>query len=147
MKSLSRGCLSCVDLTYKNRLLSSLISCHPHPALSVPRWKWSLLHKGSGRDRPGSDSTPQPSSPSLASSCFLGKACSLGYGCCLVDQSCPTLCDPMDCSTPGFSVLHYLPEFVQTHVHQVGDAILTSHPLSSPSPPAFNLSQHQGLFQ
>lgn len=46
-----QGCLSCVDLTYKNRPLSSLISCHPHPALSLPRWKWSLLHKGSGRDR------------------------------------------------------------------------------------------------
>ena len=53
----------------------------------------------------------------------------------------------MDCSTPGFSVLHHLPEFAQTHVHQVGDAIQPSHPLSSPFPPAFNLSQHQGLFQ
>ena len=53
----------------------------------------------------------------------------------------------MDCSTPGFPVLHHLPEFGQTHVHRVGDAIQPSHPLSSPSPPAFNLSQHQGLFQ
>ena len=67
--------------------------------------------------------------------------------CCSVAKSCLTLCDPMDCSTPGFPVLHYLPEFVQTHVHQVGDAIQPSHPLSSPSPFAFNLSQHQGLFQ
>ena len=57
-----------------------------------------------------------------------------------------TLCDPMDCSTPGFPVYHQLPEFTQTHVHWVGDAIQPSHPLSSPSPPAFNLSQHQGLF-
>ena len=64
-----------------------------------------------------------------------------------VAQSCPTRCDPMDCSTPGFPVHHQLPEFTQTHVHRVGDAIQPSHPLSSPSPPAFNLSQHQGLFQ
>ena len=62
-----------------------------------------------------------------------------------VAQSCPTLCDPMDCSTPGFPVHHQLPEFTQTHAHWVGDAIQPSHPLSSPSPPAFNLSQHQGL--
>ena len=56
------------------------------------------------------------------------------------------LCDPMDCSTPGFPVHHQLPELTQTHVHQVSDVIQTSHPLLSPSP-AFNLSQHQGLFQ
>ena len=64
-----------------------------------------------------------------------------------VTQSCPTLCDPMDCSTTGFPIHHQLPEFTQTHVHQVGDAIQPSHPLSSPSPPAFNLSQHLGLFK
>ena len=64
-----------------------------------------------------------------------------------VVQSCLTLCDPMDCSTPGLPVHHQLPEFTQTHVHWVGDAIQPAHPLSSPSPPAFNLSQHQGLFQ
>ena len=63
-----------------------------------------------------------------------------------VAQSCPTLCNPMDWSTPGFPVHHQLPELTQTHVHQVGDAIQPSHPLSSPSPPAFNSSQHQGLF-
>ena len=62
-------------------------------------------------------------------------------------QSCPTLCDPMDCSTPGFLVLHHLLELTQTHVHQVSDAIQPSHLLSSPSPPAFNLSHYQGLFQ
>ena len=60
-----------------------------------------------------------------------------------VIQSCPTLCDPMDCSTPGFPVHHRLPKRTQTHVHQVGDAIQSSHPLLSPSPPTFNLSQHQ----
>ena len=54
-----------------------------------------------------------------------------------------TLCDPMDCGTPGFAVLHHLPEFAQTHVHWVGNAIQPSHALSSPSPPAFNLSLHQ----
>ena len=61
-----------------------------------------------------------------------------------VAQSCPTLCNPMDRSTPGFHVYHQLPEPTQTHVHHVGDAIQPSHPLSSPSP-AFSLSQHQGF--
>ena len=64
-----------------------------------------------------------------------------------VAQSCPTPCDPMNCSTPGLPVHHQLPEFTQTHVHRVGDAIQPSHPLSSPSPPAPNPSQHQSLFQ
>ena len=64
-----------------------------------------------------------------------------------VVQSCPTLCDPMEYSMPGFLAHHQLLELAQTYVHQVGDAIQPSHPLSSPSPPAFNLSQHQGLFQ
>ena len=61
-----------------------------------------------------------------------------------VAQLCLTFCDTMDCSTPGFPVHHQLPEVAQIQVHQVGDAIQPSHPLSSPSPPAFNLSQHQG---
>ena len=64
-----------------------------------------------------------------------------------VAQSCLTLCDPMDCSTPGLPVHHQLPESTQTHVHGVGDAIQPSHPLSSPSPPAPNPYQHQGLFK
>ena len=64
-----------------------------------------------------------------------------------VAQLCPTLCDPMDCSTPGLPVHHQLPEFTQTHVHWVGDAIQPSHPAPSPSLPTFNLSQHQGLFR
>ena len=67
--------------------------------------------------------------------------------CCSVAQSCLTLCDPTDCSTPGLPVLHCLPEFSLTHVHRVSGAIQPSHPLSSPSPPTLNLSQHQGLFQ
>ena len=64
-----------------------------------------------------------------------------------VAQSCPTICNPMDCGMPGFPVHHQLPELAHAHFHQVGDAIQPSYPLSSPSPPAFNVSQHQGLFQ
>ena len=67
--------------------------------------------------------------------------------CCLATKSCLTLCSPTNCSTPGLLVLHYLPEFAQTYVHWVSDAIQTSHPLSPSSPLALNLSQHQGLFQ
>ena len=64
-----------------------------------------------------------------------------------VTQSCATLCNPMDCSSPGFPVHQQLQEFAQTPVHRVSDAIQPSHPLLSPSPPDFNLSQHQDLFQ
>ena len=64
-----------------------------------------------------------------------------------VAQSCPTLCNPMNRSTPGLPVHHQLPEFTQTHAHRVGDAIQPSHPLLSPSPPAPNHSEHQSLFQ
>ena len=64
-----------------------------------------------------------------------------------VAQLCPTLCDPVNHSMPGLPVCHQLPEFTQTHVHWAGDAIQLSHPLSSPFPPAFSLSQHQGLFK
>ena len=65
--------------------------------------------------------------------------------CCSATQSCPTFCDPMDCSTLSLPVLHHLPELSQTHIHWDGDAIQPSCPLSSPYPLAFNLSQHQGL--
>ena len=64
-----------------------------------------------------------------------------------VAQSCPTLCDLMDCSTPGLPIHHQLLELAQSYVHRVGDTIQPSHPLSSPSPPAFSLSQHQGIFK
>ena len=67
--------------------------------------------------------------------------------CFSVPQTCPSLCDPMNRSTPALPVHYQLPKFTQTDVHRVGDAIQPSHPLSSPSPPAFNPSQHQGLFQ
>ena len=71
----------------------------------------------------------------------------LGVSFALVQLLSPTLCDPVNCSTPGFPVLHSLPELAQTHVHWVGDAIQPSHPLSPTFPPALGLSQHQGLFQ
>ena len=71
----------------------------------------------------------------------------LWWCCCSVAKSCLTLCNPMDCCTPGFSVLPYLPELVQIHVHWVSDAILPSHPLPPSSHFAFNLPQHQGIFQ
>ena len=64
-----------------------------------------------------------------------------------VNHSCPSFCDPMDHSTPGFPIHHQLLELAQTHIHQISDAIQPSHPLSSPSPPAFNLSRHQGVFK
>ena len=67
--------------------------------------------------------------------------------CCSVALSCPTLCDPMDCSTSSFPVFHYLPEFAQTHVHWVSEVIQPSHPLPLPSPLALNLSQHHSPFQ
>ena len=67
--------------------------------------------------------------------------------CCSVTQSCPTLCNLIDCSTPVFPVLPHLLKFAQTHVHWISDVIQPSHPVSPPSPPALNLSQHQGLFQ
>ena len=67
--------------------------------------------------------------------------------CCSVPQSCLTVCSPVDCSTPGLPVLHHLPELAQAHVHWVSDAIQPSHSLSSPSLPALDFSQNQGLFQ
>ena len=83
--------------------------------------------------------------------CHMSKWMSLSHfrasGFSSVAQSCLTLCNPINCSTPGLPVHHQLPEFIQTHVHRVGDAIQPSHPLSSPSSPAPNPSQHQSIFQ
>ena len=85
---------------------------------------------------------------SVGSSIAVGCVGSMvGFSFSSVTQSCPTLCDPMDCSMPGFPVHHQLLELAQTHVHRVSDAIQPYHPLSFPSPPAFSLSKHQGLFQ
>ena len=77
----------------------------------------------------------------------ISPGCSLEVQFSSVAQSCLSLCNPMNCSTPGLPVHHQLPEFIQTHVHQVGDAIQPSHPLSSPSPTVPSPSQHQSLFQ
>ena len=80
-----------------------------------------------------------------ASGCHLGFHCPFTLVVIVQSLSCRTLCNPMDCSIPDFTVHHHLPELAQTHVHPVGDAIQPSHPLLSPSPPTFNRSQHQGL--
>ena len=98
---------------------------------------------------PTSQFIPAPPYPLVAKSFFstsvtlLIRFLSVQFSC----QSCPTFCNLVDCSTPDFPVHHQLPKLAQTQVHRVSDAIQPSHPLSSPSPPAFNLTQHQGLFQ
>ena len=78
---------------------------------------------------------------------IISPAILLSSCCCSIAQSCPTLCNSKDCSTPCLPVFHHGPEFAQTHIHWVNDAIQPSHPLSPLSPSALNLSQHQGLFQ
>ena len=85
--------------------------------------------------------------PLVENHCSTWSSMSLTLACYSVTQLCLTLCNPMDCSTPCLSVHHQLLEFTQTHVHWISDAIQPSHPLSPPSPPTFNLSQHQGLFK
>ena len=84
-------------------------------------------------------------SPLCRKLCIIKKICSVQFH--TVTKSCPALCNPMDHSTPGLPVHHQLPQFTQTHIHRVGDAIQPPHPLLSPSPLAFNLSHHQGLFK
>ena len=104
--------------TFENRLFASVGADIKNRLLSISTWKEAQYH--------WSFSSVQFSS---------------------VAQSCPTLCNPMNCSMPGLPVHHQCPEFTQTHVHRVRDTIQPSHPLSSPSPPAPNPSQHQSLFQ
>ena len=136
----------CVPVALPPGLVHGAAGGHPPP----PR-----VHGGPGRAAPGpgplaglhlqGESLHHPGP--RGTGCWLEPQTVLQTGCCcLVAQSCLTLCNPIDCSTPGFPVLHQLREFAQTHVHRVGDAILSSHPLLSASPPAFNLSWHQGLF-
>ena len=109
---------------------------------------------GDFRKHPGHP-IPEPASPT-ASQLRIGSAIlpsgralkhSWSQSIISVTQSCLTLCDPTDCSTPAFPIHHQLPEPAQTHGHWVGDSIQPFHPQSPPSPPTFNLSQHQGLFQ
>ena len=118
---------------------------------SILGWKFHRQRRLAGYspwDCKESDMTEQLTHISLTGKGHLESFTSLACSCyCSVAQSCPTLCDPIDCSTPGLPVHHQLPELAQMNVHQVGDAIQPSHLLSSLSPPAFNLAQHQGLFQ
>ena len=118
-------------------ILCARIPCRPgHMSLR------GCNHLGNLQGLQAAQRTTKPAH--VNSLCF---SCEAFFNFSSVSQSCPTLCDPMNCSTPGLPVHHQLPELTQTHVHPVGDAIQPSHPLSSHSPPAFNLSQHQGLFQ
>ena len=103
--------------------------------ITVAQTSWPLL------SLTGVPECPQPRTFLFVGDAVLSSSIS-HTTCCSVTQSYPTLSDPIDCSMPGFNVLHYLPEFAQTHVHWINDAIQPSHPLSSPSPPALNLSKH-----
>ena len=121
------------------------VICQAPLSMGFPRKEyWSGLSFPSPVDLP--DSEIKLASPALTGRFFTteppAKSKLREFGCCSVAQSCPTLCNPMDCSMPGFPVLHHFPEFPQTHVHWVSDTIQPSHPLLSPFPPAFNLSQH-----
>ena len=110
----------------------------PHSSGIVPALDFGSSMVSEGAWRPKKPSVQEP----LKLHVFMGISSVSS-----VSQSCPTLCNPMDCSTPGLPVHHQLLEFTQTHVHRVGDAIQPSYPLSSPSPPSPNPFQHQGLFQ
>ena len=103
---------------------------------------WSGLPFPSPGDLP--DPGVEPRSPALQAGSLMSKSPGKPSS---VTQSCLTLCDLMDCSMPGLPVLHQFLELAQAHVHQVSDSIQPSHPLSSTSPPTFNLCQHQDLFQ
>ena len=128
------GLSSCGSQTLKHRLNS----CDAQAELLCRMW-----------DLPGPGIKPMP--PALAGGFFTTEPPgrhfytfnSVQFSCSVMSD----ICNPMDCSMPGLPVHHQLPEFTQTNVHWVGDSIQTSHPLSSPCPPAFNLSQHQGLFK
>ena len=108
---------------------------------------WTLLPPSSPYPPSGSSQCTSPKHPVSCIEPGLATHFKIEWSFSSVVQSCPTLCDPMNCSMPGLPVHHQLLAFIQTHVHRVGDAIQPSHPLSSPSPPAFKTSQHQGLFQ
>ena len=143
------SCFSCVPL-----VLTQCTTTHQAPlSMGFSRQEyWSGLLCPSPEDLPDSGIEPVSlTCPALAGGLFNQHHHEVLYQPSVqfssVTQSCPTLCNPMNRSTPGLPVHHQLQEFTQTHVHRVGDAIQPSHPLSSPSPPAFNLSQHQGLFQ
>ena len=141
---------SCLTLLRPHALYSP-----PHIAhyiahcIALCPWNFSFKNTGVGYFLlPGvlPDSGIEPKFPALAGGFFTteppGKLLQWSVSSSSVTQSCPTLCDPMNCSMPALPVLHQLPESAQTHVHWVGDAFQPSHPLSSPSPPALNPFQH-----
>ena len=115
--------------------------CLPMQGLQV----WSLIRELRSHSSRGQKTTKNETKAILQQNSIktLRKNCC----CCPVTKLCLILCDPMDCSTPGFPDLHHLPEFAQTHVHWVGYTMKPSHSLSPTSPPALNISQHQGVFQ
>ena len=137
--------------TWSLELLRPRKGTNAGPTKSVPLWSIQVPEL-SGLDL-GSAYNPGPASDGSWQSNLEPKQCrqrkhtrrSVQFS--SVAHSCPALCDPMNCSMPGLPVHHQLPEFTQTHVHRVSDAIQPFHPLSSPSPPAPNPSQNQGLFQ
>ena len=120
---------------------SHIVECHPCPTLPLAQYSWEA------RIFPLEQEFFWAYHPHNISVFLVQYIQFKWLNLCTVTQSCLTLCHPMDYSTPSLPVHHQLPELAQTHVHWVGDAIQPSHLLSSPSPPAFNLSQHQGLFQ
>ena len=122
------------------------VACQAPLSMEISRQEyWSGLPFSTPRDLPHQGI--QLKSPALQADALPSKLlCHLSVQFSSVNQSCPTLCNPMDCSMPGLLVHHQLPEFTQIHVHWFGDAIQPAHPLSSPSP-AISLSQYQGLFQ
>ena len=121
------------------RVLRDGVGSHSFSRGSSQHWDWTQVSPALQ-----ADFLPPEPPGRFITFWFTCKLCSFQFS--LVSQSCLTLCNPMECSTPDFPVHHQLPELAQTHVHWVGDAIQPSHPLLSPSPPIFNLSQHQGLF-
>ena len=132
------------------QVLSNPFCCHFCPLLS-PEVVTNIQYQGTSQRQKG-DTEFQNSNFKIFPLCSLYSflLCSVtkySVQFSSVPQSCSTLCDPMNRSTPGLPVNHHLPEFTQTHVHRVSDAIQPSHPGSSPSPPAPNLSQNQSLFQ
>ena len=130
------------------------VACQAHLSTGFSQqeyWTWLPFSSSGNLSNPGIKPM-SPASPALGGRFFTTvppgmpiRSLSVQFS--SVDQSCPALWDPMNCSTPGLPVHHQLPEFTQTHVHRVGDAIQPSHSLSSPSPAAPNPSQHQSLFQ
>ena len=128
-----------------------IVAYHASLSMACSRQEyWSGMPLSSPGDLPDPATEPESFTfPGLAGKFFTTSASWMlplvQFG--SVTQLCPAFCDPMDCSMPGLPVHHHLPGFTQTHVHRVNDVIQLSHPLSSPSPPAFSLSQHQGLFK